>query len=896
MNKRIPSRIRSAHQERIKTEDQRTTKKSISSTPMMQQYREIKQRFPDAIIFFRMGDFYEMFFEDAKVAHQVLGLTLTKRGKDIGEDVPLAGFPHHQLDNYLAKMTSAGYKVAVVDQLEDPRYAKGVVKRGVTQVATAGTVVLNQLSDERESRYLCAIAIENERCGIAYLESMSGEFFAYEVPIHLLENEIAKYLPTEIIYPKDKKDRFRTVFQQFQKVVFTPIDDWNIDPIVGKEILLNHFQTVSLKGFGLENLPLAIAAAGASLQYLKSSQLGTAEQVISIRQGHPEDTLLMSRSTIHHLELIYPIDFQSGISLFKLLDECSTPMGSRLLRKRIIAPSVNLSEIKSRLDRIETVYDEVLNQKIAEILKQIGDLPRASGRIAANRGNPKDAGVIRDALKVVPQLFQLISDNPSFHFLRTIDCCKNLCASLENALTEKLPMNVSEGGVFKAGFHQELDRLRALAGRGKDALKDFQQRERLRTGIEKLVVGYNRVYGYYIEISRSASSLVPPDYHRIQSLVNFERYKTEELQKFENEVLHAEDKAIGLEIELFQQIRKLIAVEHSKLIQISEAIAEIDVATTLASISKKRKYTKPRFVDKPNLMLRNARHPVLEAIQPAGEIFVPNDVCFNDTKRLLLITGPNMAGKSTYLRTVGLNVILAQMGSFIPAEDSEIGIVDRLFTRIGASDNLTSGESTFLVEMNEASFLINNATSRSLVLLDEVGRGTSTFDGLSIAWAMVERLATTPIPQPRTLFATHYHELTILEEYFPSIENWNVAVKETSDSILFLRKIRKGSCDKSYGIHVAKMAGMPKDIVSRAEVVLELLQTGTLAPQSAARLAVKHHKKVETYQLSLFELEDVSLRKELSNIEPEELTPIQALQIIADWKRRYTQSNKQENK
>lgn len=888
MNKRVPSRIRSAHQGRISEENSnRSSKIKRGPTPMMQQYREIKKRFPDAVVFFRMGDFYEMFFEDAKIAHQVLGLTLTKRGKDIGEDVPLAGFPHHQIDHYLAKMTSAGYKVAVVDQLEDPRHSKGVVKRGVTQVATAGTVVLDSVTDTKTSRYLCALAVSDTVCGISGIESVSGEFFAYEVPFNLLEVELSKISPAEILYPKDKKDVLRPVFRLFQNCVLTPLDEWNIEPNVGREILINHFKTNSLKGFGIEELPYAIAAAGAALNYLKTSQLGVAEQVSSLRRGHPEKTLLMSRATIHHLELVYPIDFQNGKSLLQVLDECKTPMGSRLLRKRLISPSIDQSEIEHRLNQIEAVYEEQINQKLAEQLNQMGDLHRASGRIAANRGNPRDAGIIRDALSKIPELFNLVVNLEPFQMVRNLDNLQDLFTLLKASLVEKPPVTILEGGIIRNGYHSELDRLRALSGKGKEAIKEFQQRERQRTGNDKLIVAYNRVYGYYIEVSRTASLSVPSDYQRIQSLVNSERYKTEELQKFEDEVLHAEDKAIEIEIELFQQIRQSIAYYHSKLIQLSEVIAEIDVATALAAVARKRNYKRPKFIAKPNLFLKNARHPVIETIQPAGEIFVPNDVCFTDNKRLLIITGPNMAGKSTYLRTVGLNIILAQIGSFIAADYGEIGIVDRLFTRIGASDNLTSGESTFLVEMNEAAFLINNATSRSLILLDEIGRGTSTFDGLSIAWAMVERLATTPIPQPRTLFATHYHELTVLEEHLSAVENWNVAVKETKDSILFLRKISKGSCDKSYGIHVAKMAGMPKDILARAEMVLELLQTGTLAPQSAARLAMKNRKAVETYQLSLFDLEDVSLRKELSEIEPEELTPLQALQIITEWKKKY---------
>lgn len=861
------------------------------STPMMLQYREIKNRFPDAVVFFRMGDFYELFFDDAKIANKVIGLTLTKRGKDAGQEVPLAGFPHHQLDNYLRKMTSKGFKVAVVDQLEDPRIAKGVVKRGVTQIATAGTVVLEQTLDEKHSRYLCAIKITGEKCGIACIESASGEFFAYEIMTNRLETEVSKISPSEILYPKDQKEEIGWFKSRFANIVFTAIDEWHFEENYGREILQNHFKTISLKGYGIDDLTLAITSAGAALHYLTASQLGQANQVVTIRRGHPEETVLMSQSTMKHLELIYPLDLQNGKSLFQLLDGCSTPMGSRLLRLRCLAPIRDKIQLEKRYEQVEVFMDELLSQKVTELLSQIGDLHRASGRIAANRGTPKDTGLIRDALQVIPDLFDTIKHVSLFQSINDWSSISHLKQFLLDSLQEKLPTTLSEGGIIRTGYNQELDKLRNLSGKGKEALKEFQVRERKRTGIEKLTVDFNRVYGYYIELTRSSATSVPSDYKRIQSLVNAERYKTDELQKFENEVLFAEDKAIDLEIELFSLIREEIGQRHSLLIQLGDSIAEIDVSVALARVAKERNYTKPILTEHQDLKFIQARHPVIEAIQPSGEVFIPNDVLFNKQKRLLLITGPNMAGKSTFLRMVGLNVILAQMGSFIPAEYAEIGIVDRLFTRIGASDNLTSGESTFLVEMNEASYLINNATSQSLILLDEVGRGTSTFDGLSIAWAMVERLATQPNPPPRTLFATHYHELTVLEEHLEAVENWNVLVKETKDSILFLRKISKGSCNRSYGIHVARMAGMPPEVVHRAEIVLELLQTGTLAPQSAARLAMQNKKQIETIQLSLFDVEEVSIRNEISNIEPEELTPLQALQILSEWKQKY--SNRQ---
>ncbi len=889
---RIPARVRSAHQERLVNDgedDAAKKEKKRDFTPAMGQYREIKRRYPDAIVFFRMGDFYEMFYEDARVAHQVLGLTLTKRGQDKYGDIPLAGFPHHQLDNYLAKMTTAGHKVAVVDQMEDPRLAKGVVKRDVTQVVTAGTVVLDSVLDDKNTHWLAAIAFSETAAGIALLESASGDFVCYDIPPERLRSELSAVAPAELLYPKNRKEQLQRLFDVLPGTVLTALDEWLFEEQFGRDLLCQHFKTLSLKGFGIDELPDAVAAAGAALHYLKLSQLGVAEQITGIHRGHPERVMLLDRATIRHLELIESSESaRNALSLFQVLDRNHTPMGSRLLRRRLLGPLLNHEDIDRRLDQVDLLMQPELLKSVQDKLDGVGDLHRSAGRMASGRGNPRDAGVVRQALLRIPEVFDAVSQHEAFAACNTLDRCDALRELLDRALNERLPLGLTEGGVIRTGFDDELDRLRALSGQGRDALAKFQLGERERTGIPTLSVAYNRVYGYYIEISKAASAYAPENYQRIQSLVNAERYKTPELQQFEDEVLHAEDKAIDREANLFAELRQQIGNLHAKLLDLGDAIAEIDVAAGLASVALEYNYHRPVVDQSTILHLTNARHPVLERMTDRSQEFVPNDIDLNDEIRLLLVTGPNMAGKSTYLRTVGLNVLMAQCGSFVPAESARIGIVDRLFTRIGAADHLALGESTFMVEMTEASYLVNNSTSRSLILLDEVGRGTSTFDGLAIAWAMVERLATKPDPSPRTLFATHYHELTVLEEHFPAVQNWNVLVKEAGENILFLRKIVKGPCDKSYGIHVARMAGMPPDVVLRAEEVLELLQKGALAPESAARLAQQRKKLVASSQLSLFDVNDVTLRNELKGVDPDSLTPLQALQQLHDWKQRFS--------
>ncbi len=890
-SKKIPARVRSAHQERISSDNgtEAPKEKKRDLTPAMGQYREIKRRYPDAVVFFRMGDFYEMFYEDARVAHHVLGLTLTKRGQDKYGDIPLAGFPHHQLDSYLAKMTTAGHKVAVVDQMEDPRLAKGVVKRDVTQVVTAGTVVLDSVLDDKNTHWLAAVAFGETDVGIALLESASGDFLCYTVPPERMRTELTSAAPAELLYPKVYKERLQRTFDSLPGTVVTALDEWLFEEQFGRDLLNEHFKTISLKGFGIDDLPTAIASAGAALHYLKLSQMGPAEQITGIHRGHPEKVMLLDSATIRHLELVEASDSaRNAQSLFQILDRCQTPMGSRLLRRRLLAPLLNVEDIEHRFLQVDILTELAMLKRVKEKLDGMGDLHRSAGRIASGRGNPRDAGVVRQTLLRIPDVFDLLAVYPAFAGLKLLDRCDALRERLDIALNDRLPLGFTEGGIIRNGYDKELDRLRTLSGQGREALAQFQQRERERSGINTLSVAYNRVYGYYIEISKAASANAPADYQRIQSLVNAERYKTPELQQFEDEVLHAEDKAIDREVSLFAELRQQIAELHAKLLLLGDAIAEVDVAASLAEVAVEYQYCRPKVDDGLTLSLKDARHPVLERLSANPKDFVPNDIDLDDTVRLLLVTGPNMAGKSTYLRTVGLNVLMAQIGSFVPAMNAEIGVVDRLFTRIGASDHLALGESTFLVEMNEASFLINNATSRSLILLDEVGRGTSTFDGLAIAWAMVERLATQPQPPPRTLFATHYHELTVLEEHFPTVQNWNVLVKEAGENILFLRKIGRGPCDKSYGIHVARMAGMPPDVILRSEEVLELLQRGALAPESAARLAQQRRKLIASTQLSLFDVNDITLRNELQGVDPDSLTPLQALQQLHEWKQRFS--------
>jgi len=848
----------------------KTTQKE---TPLMAQYNSIKAKYPDAVLLFRVGDFYETFGQDAVRTSQILGIVLTKRNNG-GSHTELAGFPHHSLNSYLPKLVRAGLRVAICDQLEDPKMTKGIVKRGVTELVTPGVTFNEQILTTKENNFLLSIHREKEKYGMALVDISTGEFLVSEGNSDKLMHIIHTFSPSEIIYqrktelPNRIKDR-----NSFA------LEDWAYQYPFAYEKLTNHFKTKSLKGYGIEEFPLAITAAGAIFAYLVEDTHHTLIQHITKIQNIPQDDyLMMDGFTLRNLEIIHS-NHHEGKSLLDIIDRTTTPMGGRLLRRRMILPLKSVNEINRRLSLIEFFNkEENLKYNIYELLKTISDLDRLLGKLAAERISPKELGNFRNSLTSIEKIKELLLPYPDvLAWITPLHSHKELIDYLQSHLNEELPVSINKGNVIKEGVSEELDRLRNLLYSGKSYLDEMCQRESERTGISSLKIDFNNVFGYYIEVRNTHKDKVPENWIRKQTLVNAERYITEELKEYESQILGAEEKIAQLEHLLYKKIEEQVLVHMDTIQNNSKTIAEIDCAVGLSELAIAENYTKPIINEDFAINIQEGRHPVIEKSLPLGEKYIPNDIFLDrDTQQIMMVTGPNMSGKSAVLRQTAIICLLAQIGSFIPAKHAEIGVLDRIFTRVGASDNISAGESTFMVEMNESANILNNITERSLILLDEIGRGTSTYDGISIAWAIAEYLHQHPT-QPKTLFATHYHELNEMQNSFSRIKNYHIAIQENKNNVIFLRKLVAGGSEHSFGIYVAKLAGMPTKVVNRAKEILKTLENSRSQDQNTENI-----KRVteENLQLSFFQLDDPaleSIREELTQIDINTLTPIEAL-------------------
>ena len=848
----------------------KTTQKE---TPLMAQYNSIKAKYPDAVLLFRVGDFYETFGQDAVRTSQILGIVLTKRNNG-GSHTELAGFPHHSLNSYLPKLVRAGLRVAICDQLEDPKMTKGIVKRGVTELVTPGVTFNEQILTTKENNFLLSIHREKEKYGMALVDISTGEFLVSEGNSDKLMHIIHTFSPSEIIYqrktelPNRIKDR-----NSFA------LEDWAYQYPFAYEKLTNHFKTKSLKGYGIEEFPLAITAAGAIFAYLVEDTHHALIQHITKIQNIPQDDyLMMDGFTLRNLEIIHS-NHHEGKSLLDIIDRTTTPMGGRLLRRRMILPLKSVNEINRRLSLIEFFNkEENLKYNIYELLKSISDLDRLLGKLAAERISPKELGNFRNSLISIEKIKELLLPYPDvLAWITPLHSHKELIDFLQSHLNEELPVSINKGNVIKEGVSEELDKLRNLLYSGKSYLDEMCQRESERTGISSLKIDFNNVFGYYIEVRNTHKDKVPENWIRKQTLVNAERYITEELKEYESQILGAEEKIAQLEHLLYKKIEEQVLVHMDTIQNNSKTIAEIDCAVGLSELAIAENYTKPIINEDFTINIKEGRHPVIEKSLPLGEKYIPNDIFLDrDTQQIMMVTGPNMSGKSAVLRQTAIICLLAQIGSFVPAKHAEIGVLDRIFTRVGASDNISAGESTFMVEMNESANILNNITERSLILLDEIGRGTSTYDGISIAWAIAEYLHQHPT-QPKTLFATHYHELNEMQNSFSRIKNYHIAIQENKNNVIFLRKLVAGGSEHSFGIYVAKLAGMPTKVVNRAKEILKTLENSRSQDQNTENI-----KRVteENLQLSFFQLDDPALeniREELTQIDINTLTPIEAL-------------------
>ena len=865
----------------------------MQQTPLMSQYYKIKEQNPDTILLFRVGDFFETFDEDAKTASKVLGITLTKRANGAAEDVPLAGFPFHAIDNYLPKLVRAGYRVAVCEQVENPKFAKGIVKREVIEVVTPGVTLSEKLLDHKRNNYVMTICLKEETAGISFCDISTGEFYTYEVSDNQIIPQIETINPSEVLVQKRDKDRLTEIVHKVNRELrVTKLDDWIFNYDYGKELLLMQFKTANLKGFGIDHLNSGIVAAGAVLNYLQETQKANLTHINHIRIYNPTDYMTLDFSTKRNLEIIFSM--QGGGregSLIEIMDKTVTPMGGRLLKKWISAPLRKLEPITKRQESIEVLFkNKILRKNLLKELQEIGDLERLISRICTGRANPREVVAIKTSLRKIPFIKELLtkSEIKTLQQIRDdLNPLDKLVEKIQSALIDSPPLNIADGGIIRSGFSIELDELRDISLHGKDWIANFQKAEREKTAISSLKVSFNKVFGYYIDISNAHKQKVPDTYIRKQTLVNSERYITPELKEYEDKILNAEEKIYELEAELFNEVRLFVAAEAEAIQVNARLIAMLDCFISLAECAEEFSYTKPELSDDDKIEITDGRHPVVERILPPGEKFTPNNCHLDgEENQIIILTGPNMAGKSVYLRQIGLIVLLAQIGSFVPAKNAKIGLVDRIFTRVGASDNITAGESTFLVEMQEAANILNNASSKSLILLDEIGRGTSTFDGISIAWAITEYLHEYPELRAKTLFATHYHELNEMAEIFPRIRNYKVEVREYGDKVIFLHKVNPGSADHSYGIQVAQMAGLPRFVINRAKEVLQNLESKELTPYEERKEKLSKMKTRNENQIGLFEFQDDKLRGEIDGIEIDKLTPIEALNKLNELKKK----------
>ncbi len=856
----------------------------------MKQFHHFKEKYPDAILFFRMGDFYETFYEDAQTCSRVLGLTLTSRSKGTNP-IPLAGVPYHAVDKYLKKMLQAGYKVAVCEQVEDPKKAIGVVKRDVVRVVTPGTLTDEMLLDEKQDNFLCAVGLGLKSASLSWVDISTGHFYVQLVAEENILDEILRLAPRECLLPERRGELFEAEVKKLSKdiaqlsgAVVTERPGWYFDPYTAKSRLLKHFGTTTLEGFGIEDTFEGIPAAGAILEYLNETQKTSLTHISTIKRIDRSNFLQIDQTTLRSLEVLRTIRTETAQgSLLASIDQTLTGMGSRMMRSWLCMPLCDLGSIELRQDAVE----ELVNNAsacidIRKLLKNIADIERIVSRISTYRTTPKDLIALAATLRQIPSLRDILQKFQAdllTGLSQQSDSMDELADLLESAIEPQCPSHIREGGVIRAGFNVELDNLRSISKDGRTWLARYQQKEIKRTGLNNLKIGFNKVFGYYIELSRMAADKAPADYVRKQTLKNAERYITDELKQYEEQVLTAQDKALELEHKLFEQVRTETTKYIGRLQSLANTIANCDCLSAFAFLASQRNYTRPKFHNGKELDINDGKHPVLAEI--LGAEFVPNDVTLSDGNGdIAIITGPNMAGKSTYIRQGALLVLLAQTGSFIPAKEASIGVVDKIFTRVGASDELVRGQSTFMVEMTETANIINNATEKSLVILDEVGRGTSTHDGLSLAWAITEHIANNL--KCRTLFATHYHELTALDQLLVNVKNLNVAVREWSGEVVFLHKILPGGTDKSYGIHVAKLAGLPKSITQRSAEILADLET-TFEKEAAGNHLAKHKTKDDTD--TLFVQKHKSVLDKLSSTDINNLTPIEAINLLNEIKK-----------
>src|SRR6516165_6746150 len=873
------------------------------STPLMRQYAAIKKEHPNALLFFRLGDFYELFFEDAVVAARELQITLTSRNKEKGISVPMCGVPYHAAEGYISKLIRKGFKVAICDQVEDPRVTKKLVRREVTRIVTPGTAADSSLSSE-ENNFLGAVAKVGDRVGFAALDLSTGEFRATEFQgpeaARRIQEELAQLRPKELLYASaaplfENAASSRTGSpsalrpQSSASYAQTPLEDWVFAPDHAIPLLENHFGVLSLEGFGLAGKPAAASAAGAILHYVRSTQRGTLDHVDRIGFYERQNCLVLDTVTVRNLELIEPLfaGTDVGVTLFRSLDATVTPMGKRLLRSWMLRPSIDLSEVNARLDGVESqVRDTVAREELRRSLEGILDLERLLSRVTLETANPRDVLALSASLAKLPVVRAGLASLTAARLIalrQAIDELRDLRQRIDTSLVPEPPLSLSDGGVIAVGVNGELDDLRDLSRNSKLYLVQVEQRERQRTGIGSLKVKFNSIFGYYLEVSKANLHLVPADYERKQTLVNAERFTTPELKQYESKILDAQEKIVEIERRMFAELRAAIAAEARRIRQTALALAEVDVLAGFAHLAAVRHYCRPTFDDSADLEIVEGRHPVVEQQEWVGgsERFVPNDLYLNATTHaILLLTGPNMGGKSTYLRQTALIVILAHMGSFVPAASARLGVVDRVFTRIGASDNLARGRSTFMVEMTETAAILHTATPRSLILLDEVGRGTATYDGLAIAWAAIEYLHARS--GSKTLFATHYFELTELAEQLSGVKNYHVSVKETGTGIVFLRKVEPGAADRSYGIEVAKLAGLPNEVVERAREVLN--EHENAERQLTGQLANDDSRPVPAAQLTIFTPISQPVLEKLREVDLNRLTPLEALNLLAELK------------
>ncbi len=862
----------------------------VVETPLMKQYFDIKAKHPDAILLFRVGDFYEMYGEDAVIGAEILGIVQTKRANGVGQHVEMAGFPHHALDSYLPKLVRAGKRVAICDQLEDPKLTKKLVKRGITELVTPGVSINDNILNYRENNFLAAVHFGKGACGVAFLDISTGEFLTAEGPFDYVDKLLNNFAPKEVLFERGKRGMFEGNFGS--KFFTFELDDWVFTETTAREKLLKHFETKNLKGFGVEHLKNGIIASGAILQYLIMTQHTQIGHITSLARIEEDKYVRLDKFTVRSLELVGSMN-DGGSSLLNVIDKTISPMGARLLKRWLVFPLKDVLPINERLNVVEYFFRQPdFKELIEEQLHLIGDLERIISKVAVGRVSPREVVALKVALQAIEPIKEacMEADNASLNRIgEQLNICKSIRDRIEKEINNDPPLLINKGGVMKSGVNAELDELRQIAYSGKDYLLQIQQRESELTEIPSLKIGYNNVFGYYIEVRNTHKDKVPQEWIRKQTLANAERYITQELKEYEEKILGAEDKILILETQLYTELVQALS-EFIPAIQVNaNQIARLDCLLSFANVARENNYIRPVIEDNDVLDIRQGRHPVIEKQLPIGEKYIANDVMLDSSsQQIIIITGPNMAGKSALLRQTALITLLAQIGSFVPAESAHIGLVDKIFTRVGASDNISVGESTFMVEMNEAADILNNLSPRSLVLFDELGRGTSTYDGISIAWAIVEHIHEHPKAKARTLFATHYHELNEMEKSFKRIKNYNVSVKEVDNKVIFLRKLERGGSEHSFGIHVAKMAGMPKSIVKRANDILKQLEADNRQQGIASKPMAEVGETRGGMQLSFFQLEDpvlCQIRDEILNLDVNNLTPLEALNKLNDIKR-----------